>query len=42
MPRDIPAKSMTSSAQARPQQQPGGALAEAMRRAGSKNGTPKA
>ena len=39
-PRDIPAKSMTSSAKS---QQPsaGGALAEAMRRAAEKNGNPK-
>ena len=41
-PRDIPAKSMTSSSPAKPQQQPGGALAEAMRRAAEKNGGPKA
>jgi uncharacterized protein len=39
-PRDIPAKSMTSSGQAKPSA--GGALAEAMRRAAEKNGGPKA
>ncbi len=39
--RDIPAKSMTSSAP-KSQQQAGGALAEAMRRAAEKNGGPKA
>ena len=42
-PRDIPAKSMTSSAPAKSQQpSAGGALAEAMRRAAEKNGGPKA
>ena len=40
-PRDIPAKSMTSSSQAK-QPSAGGALAEAMRRAAEKNGGPKA
>ena len=43
MPRDIPAKSMTSSAPRKPQQSSGGgALAEALRRAAEKNGGPKA
>jgi uncharacterized protein len=43
MPRDNSAKSMTSSAPAKSQQQPGGAMADALRRAAEKNGgTPKA
>ncbi len=41
-PREYSAKSMTSSAPAKSQPQPGGALAEAMRRAAEKNGGPKA
>jgi protein Tex len=41
MPRDNSAKSMTSSAPAK-SQQPGGALADALRRAAEKNGGPKA
>jgi uncharacterized protein len=41
MPRDNSAKSMTSSAPRKPQQDSGGALAEALRRAAEKNGTPK-
>ncbi|MDP3689998.1 Tex family protein [Bradyrhizobium sp.] len=40
-PRDISAKSMTSSSPAKPQQQPGGAMADALRRAAEKNGGPK-
>ena len=39
--RDIPAKSMTSSAPKSQQPSAGGALAEAMRRAAEKNGRPK-
>jgi len=42
MPRDNSAKSMTSSAPARPKQESGGgAMAEALRRAAAKNGGPK-
>ncbi|QWG23086.1 RNA-binding transcriptional accessory protein [Bradyrhizobium sediminis] len=40
MPRDNSRKSMTSSAPRKPQEQPGGALAEALRRAAEKNGRP--
>jgi uncharacterized protein len=42
-PRDIAAKSMTSSGQRKPQETSGGgALAEALRRAAEKNGKPRA
>ena len=42
-PRDISPASMTSSDKRKPQQSPGGgALADALRRAAEKNGTPKA
>ena len=40
-PRDIPRASMTSSAPRKPQEQAGGALAEALRRASEKNGRGK-
>jgi uncharacterized protein len=41
-PRDNSKASMTSSAPRKPQGEPGGALAEALRRAAEKNGRPKA
>jgi uncharacterized protein len=40
-PRDIPKAQMTSQAPRKPQDQGGGALAEALRRASEKSGRPK-